>query len=273
MLAGAKEEHRGEYCPAERCGNLTVSNSFWIANEEVGRSCGPLDFQVSCLNDNNPFLLSSGFTAFGIMDIWYEDRNLRVVDVHKEKDFNVSKSSCNFPSRNTSSKLALPFKVNPTNMNLIFYKCTKMVALLEVRYVNASNMFVHAGVRFGETGNYDDYALEGCDAIIVPVMGSSGWANASDYEQLISHGAPSTAPSKPAPASSSSHTPARTIDDRPWRQWKQCALPLVGMLAERLYGYKLVRSAASDAEHASSVETCMRTSPNLSMSILQSLRV
>ncbi|VAH71827.1 unnamed protein product [Triticum turgidum subsp. durum] len=188
MLAGAKEEHRVEYCPAERCGNLTVSNPFWIADGEAGRSCGPSDFQVSCLNDSNPFLLSSGFTGFGIMDIWYEDRNLRVVDVHKEEDFNVSKSSCNFPSWNTSSKLALPFKVNPTNLNLIFYKCTKTVALLEVRCVNASNMFVRAGVRFDETGNYHDYVLEGCDAIVVPVMGSSGWANASDYEQLISRG-------------------------------------------------------------------------------------
>ncbi|EMS49470.1 hypothetical protein TRIUR3_20662 [Triticum urartu] len=191
MLAGAKEEHLGENCPAERCGNLTVSNPFWIANGEAGRSCGPLDFQVGCLNVSNPFLLSSGFTGstgFGIMDIWYEDRNLRVVDVHKEEDFNFSKSSCNFPSWNTSSKLALPFKVNPTNLNLIFYKCTKRVALVEVSCANASNMFVRAGVRFDETGNYADYAMEGCDAIVVPMMSSPGWANASDYEQFISHG-------------------------------------------------------------------------------------
>uniref|UniRef100_A0A453DUV2 Wall-associated receptor kinase galacturonan-binding domain-containing protein n=1 Tax=Aegilops tauschii subsp. strangulata TaxID=200361 RepID=A0A453DUV2_AEGTS len=189
-LAAGAEDQQGEGCSslASKCGNLTIS-PFSIAHREAGRSCGPLDFQVGCSNNNVPFLRSSGFTGstgFAIMDILYEDRNLRVVDVHKEEDFNVS--SCHFRSSNTSSKLALPFKVNPANLNLIFYKCTKRVALVEVSCVNASNMFVHAGVRFDETGNYGDYAVEGCDAIVVPMMSSPGWANASDYEQFISHG-------------------------------------------------------------------------------------
>ncbi|XP_044335905.1 uncharacterized protein [Triticum aestivum] len=191
-LAGA-EEQQGEGCStsAKTCGNLTITHPFWIADREAGRSCGPLDFQVGCSNDSIPFLRSSGFTGytgFAIMDISYKDRNLRVVDVRKEEDFNVSNSRCNFPSWNTSSKLALPFKVNPANLNLIFYKCTKRVALVEVRCVNTSNVFVRAGVRFDEMRNYVDYALEGCDAIVVPVMGSSDGANASHFEQLISDG-------------------------------------------------------------------------------------
>ncbi|VAH55915.1 unnamed protein product [Triticum turgidum subsp. durum] len=164
-LAGA-EEQQGEGCStsAKTCGNLTITHPFWIADREAGRSCGPLDFQVGCSNDSIPFLRSSGFTGytgFAIMDISYKDRNLRVVDVRKEEDFNVSNSRCNFPSWNTSSKLALPFKVNPANLNLIFYKCTKRVALVEVRCVNTSNVFV---------------------------MGSSDGANASHFEQLISDG-------------------------------------------------------------------------------------
>ena len=38
------------------------------------------------------------------------------------------------------------------------------------------------------TGGYAGYALEGCDAIVVPVLGSSGEGNASDYKRLISGG-------------------------------------------------------------------------------------
>ncbi|KAF7034588.1 hypothetical protein CFC21_045581 [Triticum aestivum] len=193
LTAARAEDQQGEGCSnsARKCGNLTISRPFWIADREAGRSCGPLDFQVGCSNDTIPFLRSSGFTGysgFAIMDISYKDRNLRVVDVRKEEDFNVSNSRCNFPSWNTSSKLALPFKVNPANLNLIFYKCMKSVALVEVRCVNSSNVFVRAGVRFDETGNYGSYSLEGCDAIIVPVMGSSDGANGSHFEQLISDG-------------------------------------------------------------------------------------
>ncbi|XP_044338384.1 LEAF RUST 10 DISEASE-RESISTANCEUS RECEPTOR-LIKE PROTEIN KINASE-like 1.2 isoform X2 [Triticum aestivum] len=188
-VAGA-EEQEGEGCSssAKTCGNLTISHPFWLADREAGRSCGPLDFEVSCSNNNISFLRSSGFTGFAIMDISYEDRNLRVIDVHKEEDFNVTNGTCNFPNWNTSSKLAVPFKVNPANLNIILYKCTKRAALVEVRCANASNVFVRAGVRFDETGNYGGYALEGCDAIVVPVMGSSGSANASHFEQLISDG-------------------------------------------------------------------------------------
>ncbi|KAM3198006.1 hypothetical protein ACQJBY_073221 [Aegilops geniculata] len=196
-LAGP-EEQQGEGCSssAKTCGNLNISQPFWLADWKTGTSCGPLDFEVGCLNQRTPVLRSfgfSGFSGFAITDILYEERSLRVVDLHKEEGFNVSNSSCHFPRWNTSSKLALPFKVNPANLNLIFYNCTKTVArpdmaLAEVRCGNGRNTYVRAGVRYDATGNYGGYALEGCDALLVPMMGSSGAANASDYEQLISDG-------------------------------------------------------------------------------------
>ncbi|VAH71660.1 unnamed protein product [Triticum turgidum subsp. durum] len=192
-VAGAEEQH-GEGCSgsAKMCGILTISQPFWLSQLETGRSCGPLDFEVGCFN-GTPILRSSGSSGFAIMDISYEECSLRVVDAHKERDFNVSNSSCHFPKWNTSSKLALPFKVDPANLNLIFYNCTKTVArpdvsLAEVRCGNGRNTYVRAGVRYDATGNYGGYALEGCDALLVPMMGSSGGANASDYEQLISDG-------------------------------------------------------------------------------------
>ncbi|KAI5004427.1 hypothetical protein ZWY2020_031670 [Hordeum vulgare] len=131
-------------------------------------------------------------TWLAILNISYENRSLRVVDLYKEKDLNVS-DSCNFPRWNTSGELAPPFKVDPANnQNLILYDCTKTTpqrdtALVEMRCGNASNAFVRAGGRFNETS---DYALQGCDATVVPVMSlsSSGKANASDYERLISGG-------------------------------------------------------------------------------------
>ncbi|XP_073367574.1 uncharacterized protein [Aegilops tauschii subsp. strangulata] len=126
------------------------------------------------------------------MDISYEERSMHVVDVQIEEDLNVSKS-CHFPRWNTSAKLAPPFKVNPANLNLIFYNCTKTMAhqgraLAEMRCVNTSNTFVRSGVPYDAIGDYTGYALEGCDAIVMPVMGSSGEANGSDYEWLISDG-------------------------------------------------------------------------------------
>lgn len=58
---------------------------------------------------------------------------------------------------------------------------------MKIGCVDASNAFVRAGVPYDVTGNYAGYALEGCDATVVPVMGSSsGSANASDYKQLVS---------------------------------------------------------------------------------------
>ncbi|XP_044346961.1 uncharacterized protein [Triticum aestivum] len=188
MFAGGKEQ-QGEGCSAERCGNLTISDPFWLTDLETGRSCGSLDFEVNC-NNSIPVLRSSGSTGlsgFAIKDILHEERSLHVVDLHKEEDFNVS-NGCHFPRWNTSRKLGHPFKVNPINLNLIFYNCTKTVALVEVRCVNTSNAFVCAGVRYYMTGGYAGYALEGCDAIVVPVLGSLGEVNASNYKRLISDG-------------------------------------------------------------------------------------
>uniref|UniRef100_M8BNM4 Wall-associated receptor kinase galacturonan-binding domain-containing protein n=1 Tax=Aegilops tauschii TaxID=37682 RepID=M8BNM4_AEGTA len=188
----AKEEHGGGCSAKKRCGNLTVSDPFWLADIEAGRSCGPLDFMVSC-NRSIPLLRSSGPIGFAIMNISYEGRNLRVVDLHKEEAFSIPKV-CHFPRRNTSSKLALSFKINPANLNLIFYNCTKTAAhprgkaLVEMRCVDMTNAYVRTGVPYDATGAYAGYALDGCGAIVMPVMGSLGEANASDYKQLINDG-------------------------------------------------------------------------------------
>ncbi|KAF7027396.1 hypothetical protein CFC21_039442 [Triticum aestivum] len=135
---------------------------------ETTRSCGPLDFELSCIDGSVPVLRTSGLSGFAIIDISYEKRSMHVVDVQKDKDFNVS-SGCHFPLWNTSAKLAPLFQVNPATLNLIFYNCTKMMApqdraLAEVRCVNTSNAFVRAGVRYDAIGDYAGYALEGCDA-------------------------------------------------------------------------------------------------------------
>uniref|UniRef100_A0A8I6X265 Wall-associated receptor kinase galacturonan-binding domain-containing protein n=1 Tax=Hordeum vulgare subsp. vulgare TaxID=112509 RepID=A0A8I6X265_HORVV len=187
-LAAGTEEQQGEGCSSSirKCGNLTISHPFWLPELETERSCGPLDFEVNCL-DGTPVLRSSGNLGFAIIDISYEERSLHVVDLYKEEDFNHSKS-CHFPRRNTSSKLPLPFKVNPTNLNLIFYNCTKPAGhrdttLVEMRCGKASNTFVRAGVRYDATRDYASYALQGCNAIVVPVLDSS-----ADYEQLIRDG-------------------------------------------------------------------------------------
>ncbi|KAF7020654.1 hypothetical protein CFC21_033717 [Triticum aestivum] len=187
MLAGP-EDQLGEGCSssAKTCGNLTILQPFWLRDKETGRSCGHLPFEVRCSNESIPVLWSFDFS---IMDISYEERNLRVVDSYKVKHLNYTSGCNNFWPWNTSVELAPPFKVSPANLNLIFYNCTKKtVAMVKVRCVNASNMFVRAGVRHDPTGNYSGYALEGCNATVVPVMSSTSKANASDYEHIISGG-------------------------------------------------------------------------------------
>uniref|UniRef100_A0A8R7TRI9 Wall-associated receptor kinase galacturonan-binding domain-containing protein n=2 Tax=Triticum urartu TaxID=4572 RepID=A0A8R7TRI9_TRIUA len=192
ILAGP-EDQAGGGCSssAKMCGNLTISNPFWLTDWETGRSCGPMDFEVNCFIGTS-VLKSSGLTGFGILNISYKERSLRVVDVYKEEDFNESKS-CHFPRWNTSGKLASQFKVSHANLNIIFYNCTKTPErwdspLVEMRCENKSNTFVRVGVPYDVMGAYASYALEGCDATIMPVMGSPGKANVSDYEQLINGG-------------------------------------------------------------------------------------
>uniref|UniRef100_A0A8I6XP94 Wall-associated receptor kinase galacturonan-binding domain-containing protein n=1 Tax=Hordeum vulgare subsp. vulgare TaxID=112509 RepID=A0A8I6XP94_HORVV len=217
MLAGP-EEQLGDGCSDKKCGNINISQPFWIPDWKTGRSCGSFDFVVNCnKTENIPILRSSGSTGFAILSISYENRSLHVVDVYKEEDINDS-NRCHFPGWNTSGKLAPPFKVSNSNLNLILYNCTKTLAhrdraaLVEMRCGNASDMFVRAGGRFNETGNYGGYALHGCNATVVPVMNSSssGKASASHYKQLINGGFLLTWDLPPLPAPVPLPTPVLT---------------------------------------------------------------
>nr|CDM80874.1 unnamed protein product [Triticum aestivum] len=204
MLAvTAAEEQQGGGCPAKRCGNITISDPFWLTDRETGRSCdwpGPPDFELTCFNSSYPVLQSSvPFSpGFKIISISYGERRLRAVDLGRLELFHAS-ASC-LPMWNTSVKLARQFRIDPINLNVIFYNCTEeaaarrdreLVQTTAMRCLNASNSFVRAGVCYDATGNYSRYALEGCDAIIMPMRGSSPgetFTNATDYEQLINDG-------------------------------------------------------------------------------------
>uniref|UniRef100_A0A8R7TRA2 Wall-associated receptor kinase galacturonan-binding domain-containing protein n=2 Tax=Triticum urartu TaxID=4572 RepID=A0A8R7TRA2_TRIUA len=202
MLAvTAAEEQQGEGCSA-KCGNVTILNPFWFTDLETGRSCGSpgsRDFELTCYNGSYPLLPSSvpNNAGFAVMDISYRERSLRIVDLSKLELFQVS-SSC-LPMWNTSVKLAPQFRIDPINLSLISYNCTEeagaaarqekeLVQATTMRCVNTSNAFVRAGVPYDPAGDYAGYALEGCDALVVPVLGSSARANASDYERLIRDG-------------------------------------------------------------------------------------
>ncbi|KAM0822107.1 hypothetical protein ACQ4PT_071720 [Festuca glaucescens] len=194
MLTMVAAEEQAEGCSAAtRCGNLTISYPFWLLDMETGRSCGSPDFEAACVN-NTPILRSSVPVAYGIaiIDIDYEERSLHVVDQGKLNILQAS-DSCPAWTMNTSIKLGLPFTIDADSMNLVFYNCTSATAarrdsaLVEMRCGN-KNIFVRGGVPYDETGDYAGYAIEGCNATTVPVLGMSGEAKASDYEQLISDG-------------------------------------------------------------------------------------
>ncbi|KAM0831169.1 hypothetical protein ACQ4PT_065720 [Festuca glaucescens] len=195
MLAAAQEQPAAEGCSGSsggRCGNLTISDPFWLVDSETGRSCGSgsPDFEVVCYN-NTPVLRSFGLNGFAIINITYEERSLRAIDMARQKLLHASNSCDIIPSWNASTKLGRLFRVGNNNLNLILYNCTEVPrGLVETKMGcgNQHKVFVGMGRRYNETADNGGYAVEGCDACIVPVLGSLGEANASDYEQLISNG-------------------------------------------------------------------------------------
>ncbi|XBI24276.1 hypothetical protein VPH35_049395 [Triticum aestivum] len=182
---------------AKRCGNLIISDPFWLTDLETGRSCGSSDFQVVCHNNTSPSLQSSTLLGFGfaILNISYEEHSLHVVDQGKLQLLHAS-NSCQVRIWKTSIKLARVFRIDPVNMNLILYNCTEKVTTARrdrelvqtrMRCGKESKVFVRAGGRYNETNDYGDY--EGCDATVMPVLGSSlGDVNARDYQRLINDG-------------------------------------------------------------------------------------
>ncbi|CAM0878698.1 unnamed protein product [Alopecurus aequalis] len=198
MLAVSMADKQAEVCPATRCGNLVISDPFWIS-DNVESLCGSIDFEVTCLN-STPFLRSSvpyGIEFdFAILEILYEERILHVVDQGKLELLN-SFNTCHVPTWKTSAKLGHPFKIQPGNLNLVFYNCTTAAAVaaahrdptvVGIRCGNESNAFVRFGGRYNSSENYKVYYLEGCISSSVPVLGTPGEVNPSDYEQFINDG-------------------------------------------------------------------------------------
>uniref|UniRef100_M8BQ81 Wall-associated receptor kinase galacturonan-binding domain-containing protein n=1 Tax=Aegilops tauschii TaxID=37682 RepID=M8BQ81_AEGTA len=132
LLVAAAADEQGEGCPgsAKRCGNLTMSDPFWLADEEIGRSCGSPDFVAVCGSNFTGFaspVLRSAMPfsdGFAVLNISYEDRSLHVIDVGKLHVLQVA-NSCHVPIWNSSVKLRPSFRIYPANLNLIFNNCTE----------------------------------------------------------------------------------------------------------------------------------------------------
>ncbi|XP_039838793.1 LEAF RUST 10 DISEASE-RESISTANCE LOCUS RECEPTOR-LIKE PROTEIN KINASE-like 1.2 isoform X2 [Panicum virgatum] len=195
--AGSRE---GENCPPFKlCGSVNISFPFAILPEQTMETrCGLIGFQVRCTN-NTPYL---GYNRqnhwFQILDIFYDNASLVVVDVRKLEAFAGSSASkpCHLPMNNSSNKIGLPFSVSPANQNLILYSCSGKPPAEAVRQsrglvetVCSNDSFFGVVESYDASGSYGSYSLEGCSATIVPVLGSSsGKANVSRYEELIACG-------------------------------------------------------------------------------------
>uniref|UniRef100_A0A0D9UWH6 Protein kinase domain-containing protein n=1 Tax=Leersia perrieri TaxID=77586 RepID=A0A0D9UWH6_9ORYZ len=193
---GAEEEGARGGCPdSRRCGNLTISSPFWITQSQTDRPCGALDFQVDCnYSTGIATLRSSSDFGFEILHISYGERALLAFDYHKLLGLR-NNTDCRLPGWNTSAKLALPFKISPANLNLILYNCAtapaperrEQLGLVETRCRN--NTFARLGERYDNQSSNEEYNLEGCSPAFLPVFDKPGSeANASSYEDLISHG-------------------------------------------------------------------------------------
>lgn len=190
--AAADAQGGGEGCKAGRCGNVSILQPFGLVTEQDEEtSCRWFGFQVTC-NDSIPYLgypRKNRQFKFQIIDIFYSNSSLLVTDVQKMDDFDSS-GDCHVPRSNTSSKLGLPFSISPVNKKLVFYNCTEPPTAAERRVLGLvgtkcrNNTYARLEERYNESVRF----LEGCDAVIVPVRGRYGDANASNYEQLISDG-------------------------------------------------------------------------------------
>uniref|UniRef100_A0ACD5VI84 Uncharacterized protein n=1 Tax=Avena sativa TaxID=4498 RepID=A0ACD5VI84_AVESA len=196
LMLAAAQERPGDGCSgsATRCGNVTISAPFSLRETGTQGACGSTDFQITCLNNSSPVLPSflPYSSGFAIMDISYEEDNMRVVDMGKQ-DLLQASNSCHVPIWNTSDKLGRPFRIVPVSLNLIVYNCTKASVAAaaglvgtRMRCGNKSQVFVRTERRSDQTGA----AVEGCDAVAtLPVLGGANSAeNASNYEQLITDG-------------------------------------------------------------------------------------
>ncbi|RCV24539.1 hypothetical protein SETIT_5G093200v2 [Setaria italica] len=198
---------QGGDCSANtRCGNLNISKPFGIVPDQATEpNCGSLGFQVICKN-HTPYLgyyhpnkNIPDYYQLQILDIFYGNGSLLVADMEKLEDLrNLTHEDCQqyrFPTANTSSKIALPFSIDPiVNQNLILYNCTKPSAPaaaaaegLAERSCGNNTLYARVGDERGNSSS-DDSIMKGCTAIFVPVRGGYGKASASNYAQLLSDG-------------------------------------------------------------------------------------
>uniref|UniRef100_A0A0D9UWI7 Wall-associated receptor kinase galacturonan-binding domain-containing protein n=1 Tax=Leersia perrieri TaxID=77586 RepID=A0A0D9UWI7_9ORYZ len=190
ILSAAK----AQACKVGTCGDMSILEPFGLVTDQADNtSCRWYGFQVTCNNSipylgyyrrNQPF-------RFRIVDIFYNNNSLLVIDTHKTDDF-TNASDCHVPSVNTSYKIGSPFSISDVNQKLVLYNCSKAPAAAErsefglVETKCGNNTFARL------VGRYDDdesgYALDSCYAVIVPVLGRDGEAKVSNYEKLISGG-------------------------------------------------------------------------------------
>ncbi|CAO2204767.1 unnamed protein product [Urochloa humidicola] len=206
LSSAAPGNVQGGDCPASsRCGGLNIMKPFGIVPEQATETnCGQIGFQVTC-QDDTPYLgyyrrsNDNESDNLQILDIFYGNGSLLVADMRKLADLtNLSHKDCqqyNFPStNNTSSSIALPFSISPINQELILYDCAKPPAPATeglVQRTCGNSTFVArvgGGYDYDEMGNSSGYFVEGCTAVVVPVLGGYGNASASNYEDLISDG-------------------------------------------------------------------------------------
>jgi hypothetical protein len=180
-------------CPPKTCGNMTISDPFWLVQEQgTERACGLIDYQVYCYK-NSPFLRSTIHDGFGILNIFYENNTFLTADINKMEDFN----RCQVPITNTSFKIGfLPFNISRANRDLLFfYDCTDNSVVPQLKHglipmQCGNNAFVRLEQGpYSGSHDYAEYFVDGCKATLVPILGSSTTRiNASDYKQLISDG-------------------------------------------------------------------------------------
>ncbi|KAG2595811.1 LEAF RUST 10 DISEASE-RESISTANCE LOCUS RECEPTOR-LIKE PROTEIN KINASE-like 2.4 [Panicum virgatum] len=194
IAAAVEPVDQGANCSPKTCGNLTIADPFgFVPEQATDTKCGRMGFEVHC-NNSIPYL---GYYRrkyrFRILDIFYDNSSLLVADIHKVADFSTSDSKgCHVLTANTSSKVGLPFSISPVNLNLIFYNCTKIPeadrGLVETKCSSSLFVRVAVGGHYNDSSNYTQYSVEGCSTTLVPVLGTFGKVNASNYEQLISNG-------------------------------------------------------------------------------------
>ncbi|KAL9246183.1 hypothetical protein vseg_019750 [Gypsophila vaccaria] len=174
------ENHFGD-CISKKCGDIDISYPFLISNQQKPY-CGYPGFEVTCTNDNLPYLNLSG-ASYVIKYISYGEQIIQVVNpVFLDSLGHKSLCSRSMPRVNVTLDSGVFQFATDQKEIFLFQNCTQSVLR------QASQNLVICGAVAVSADDAEVGALEGNCKGVVSVPYEGGNKNVSDVKQMLEAG-------------------------------------------------------------------------------------